>query len=134
MERILTESSNYIILYEYEIALLKFKRDNRKIIIGDFYGDPETAFISNDEKYCVVGGDGLIIYYLNEPFRGFENNKIVEQWKEVFREVDDVWWVCDIKGCMLNEWVKFRIDPNENEDRLGTYELNVYTLEVKKIE
>ena len=75
MERVLAQSNKYIISYEYETVFLKFIDKDRKIIIGDFYGDPKTAFISSDESYCVIGGRGLIVYFLNEPFIEYDNKE-----------------------------------------------------------
>lgn len=61
-----------------EIVFLKFIDEDRKIVIGDFYGDQEIEFISSDENYHVVDC-GLIIYYLNEPFIEFRvNNSITK--------------------------------------------------------
>ncbi|MFT8349133.1 hypothetical protein [Clostridium saccharoperbutylacetonicum] len=69
MERKLAERWNYLITYEYETVYLYIKNSNKKIVIGDFYGDSEVAIISRDESYCAIGGCGLIIYYLNELFK-----------------------------------------------------------------
>jgi hypothetical protein len=134
MERILTKSNDYIISYEYEIVMLELIGKKKKIVIGDFYGDPETAFISTDESYCVIGGDGLIIYYLKEPFIEYEYGKKSKQWIEIFREINDIWWVYDIEKGSSIERIKFRIDPNDDKDRAGTYEVNVYTAQVKKLD
>ena len=50
--------------------------------VGEFYGDPDFALISDDETYCAVGGEGVIIYYLRDPFEEFStNHKSSNQWK-----------------------------------------------------
>lgn len=41
------------------------------VIIGDIYGDVDIALISPDEKYCVMAGCGIIVYYLKEPFENY---------------------------------------------------------------
>ena len=64
----MAESNNYLILNEYEKVFLKLKATSQLILIGEFYGDPDVALISDDETYCAVGGEGVIIYYLRDPF------------------------------------------------------------------
>ena len=133
MDRTLAQSEHYEICYEYEIVYLKFIGKNRKIQIGDFYGDPEVALISSDERYCVIGGCGLIIYYLKEPFIEFSYNEIPTQWKTIFRENNNIWWISEINKGSNTEFISFNIDQNDGKSKAGTYELNVFTLEVKKL-
>ena len=52
----IAESNNYLILNEYEKVFLKLKATSQLILIGEFYGDPDVALISDDETYCAVGG------------------------------------------------------------------------------
>jgi len=132
LERLLIESENYTISNEYETVYLTFKKTNKKIVIGDFYGDPESAFISVDESYCVMGGCGLIIYYLKEPFEIFEYHKKSEQWKELFREKDSIWWIKEIKEGNTSKSVEFIIDECDGF-KSDIYEINVYSLEITKI-
>ena len=79
---ILAESENYKIFNEYENVIMQIKETNKKLQIGDFYGDPQMALISEDEKVCVMCGCGVIIYYLKEPFREYEYHTQTEQWRE----------------------------------------------------
>ena len=94
----LAKSDNFKILYEYETVFLQ-KNDNEKlVVIGDFYGDPQVAIISKSEKFCVVGGCGIIIYYLKEPYERYFYNTQSPQWKEWGREdKDNTVWVDNIK-------------------------------------
>src|SRR4029078_4833828 len=73
MTRYLAESTNYKVTSEYEYVTFHFKnRPSKKpVYLGDFYGDPDCAIISKDEKYVVAGGCGLIIYRLQEPFQEY---------------------------------------------------------------
>lgn len=91
----LTESENFFITYEYEKAFLNFKNSNRSVLIGEFYGDPDIAIISKDEDFCAVGGEGIIVYYLNEPFSEYESNEsLSKQWLEWGRDNEDsVIWI-----------------------------------------
>ncbi len=133
MKIVLAQSPNYVISHEHEIVSLIFKKSGSAVIIGDFYGDPETAYISHDESYCVIGGCGLIIYYLREPFSEFEYKIESNQWKEVFRDPEDIWWVADIeKGSNPNR-IRFYIDSNDEQHR-GNYEIDVFTLESIRVE
>ena len=85
--KIMAESRNYQIVNSYETVYLKRKGTDQKIIIGDFYGDPELAVISPDERYCVMAGAGIIIYYLKKPFTQYRYNvQNSPQWKEWGRE------------------------------------------------
>jgi hypothetical protein len=96
MDSILAESKNYLITNEYEMAFLNFKNSDKKICIGDFYGDPQVAIISNDETICVMAGCGIIVYYLKEPFEEYKYNSFSKQWKELFREKGNEKWIDDV--------------------------------------
>ncbi len=93
----IAESDNYEILYEYEKVFLKFKNLDKLILIGEFYGDPNTAIISKNEDFCTIGGEGIIVYYLNEPYLEYnKNDKKSKQWIEWGRNDDGptVWIDC----------------------------------------
>jgi hypothetical protein len=95
--KVLAESNSYQILNEYESVLLRVKETSQLINIGDFYGDPQVALISDDEKYCVMGGAGVIVYYLTEPFEIYRYNAQSKQWKEWGREDESsTMWVNNI--------------------------------------
>lgn len=101
MINILAESEHYRVYNEYENVIMEIKKSHRKIQIGDFYGNPQMAIISEDEKVCVMCGCGIIIYYLREPFREYEyrhtqqwkewgrNNSGAEMWVESIRYIDN---------------------------------------------
>lgn len=87
---ILAESEHFTVLNEYESVYLDFKNRNKQICIGDFYGDPQAARISNNERFCVMVGCGIIIYYFYGPFEEYAYNTSSQQWKELFREKNQV--------------------------------------------
>ena len=95
----MAESNNYLILNEYEKAFLQLKDNSQLILIGEFYGDPDVAIISDDENFCAVGGEGVIIYYLRDPYEEFSTDyKSSEQWKILGREAGkEPMWVKEIK-------------------------------------
>lgn len=123
MNSILKESNNLLVTNEYEKVFLHFKQTNRKICIGDFYGDPQAAEISNDEKFCVMVGCGLIIYYLHEPYEEFRYGTSTKQWKELFRESGKEWWIEDVE-IVDNSTIMFTVEAVDTENS-GRYKLNV---------
>ncbi|HCC06739.1 MAG TPA: hypothetical protein DEP72_01040 [Clostridiales bacterium] len=126
----LAESENFIITNEYEKAFLIFKDSNRKANIGDFYGDPQTAIISNDERFCAVGGCGIIVYYLHEPYEEYRYNVTTIQWKELYRENKKNWWIQDIKF-LDSSTIIFTVE-NTDIDNGGRYRLNINTFELTR--
>ncbi len=133
MERVLSQNDNYIITHEFEVVSLIIIKTKREVVIGDFYGDPTSAFISNDESYCVVGGCGIVIYYLREPFTEYEYNMVSEQWKEVFRNLEDIWWIDNISQGSCTNKFKFYVDAYDNSLHAGTYEMDANTLKFIKL-
>ncbi len=62
---ILAESEHYYIKKEYEDASLYRKPDSKHIAcVGDFYGDPEDAYIDPEERFCITIGCGIIKYMI----------------------------------------------------------------------
>ena len=91
---ILAESSHFAILKEYERASLCTKQGFKPVTcVGDFYGDPQDAYIDPKEKFCITVGCGIILYYLREPFESYAYDKTSLQWIETGREGDALW--CD---------------------------------------
>jgi hypothetical protein len=130
MSSILAESKNLLVINEYEKVFLNFKSSNKKVYIGDFYGDPQAAVISKDESFCVMVGCGLIIYYLQEPFEEFSYNKSTRQWKELFREGGKEWWIEDVE-VIDNSTIMFTVEEVDSENG-GRYKLNIDDMELIK--
>lgn len=91
--QILAESKKYIVFYEFETVILEIKESQQRILIGDFYGEPQMAVISENEHFCAMCGCGIIIYYLQPPFIEYEYHKQTNQWKEWGRtkQGEDIW-------------------------------------------
>lgn len=117
--QILAESKKYIIFNEYESVILKFKKNNKLVQIGDFYGEPQAAAISENEEFCVIGGCGVIVYYLKEPFEEYEYNKFSPQWKEWGRIKENEIWIDNLK-CNNNKTIEIE---TENGD---VYSISAY--------
>ncbi|MBQ5331825.1 MAG: hypothetical protein J6K92_00990 [Oscillospiraceae bacterium] len=90
-EKILAESRNYTVISEFESVYLK-KIDGTKILIGDFYGDPIGALIDRDERFVIMYGCGLIMYYLRPPFEEYSYSSETDQWYEFGRD-EPVRWI-----------------------------------------
>lgn len=112
----LAESKNYLITNEYEKVFLNFKNTDKSVLIGEFYGDPDIAIISKDETFCVVGGEGVIVYYLNSPFSEYDSDiKSSKQWVEWGRDNGkNVIWVEHIQeiGNRLIEITTEKMEKN----------------------
>lgn len=83
--------------------------------MGDFYGDPSCGLISNDNKWCLVGGSTLRLWTGSEVFEIKDDNL---NWACKFRQVD------------ANK-VEILIDPWS--DNSSVWELNIQTRENRKI-
>ena len=119
---LLAESKHYLVYKDYEDVTLKVKETGREIRIGDFYGEADLAVISQDEKFCVMSGCGVIIYFLKEPFREYEYYVTTSQWKEWGRECPkEVIWVDSIK-CINDNTIEV-IEENGNVYLLDVYKL-----------
>jgi hypothetical protein len=100
--RRLAQSENYIVEHECETVFLSSK-NKRLLVIGDFYGDPEVAIIDRDEKWCAMGGCGVIVYWLEEPFSPYQYNVSAPQYFELHRTKSDIWWIEGIEQVEANE-------------------------------
>lgn len=139
--KLLTQSENFRITYEFENLFLEFKKIHKvPVTIGWFYGQPECAMISVDEKYAVIGGCGLVIYFLQEPFKGLEiqpNPQIVE----MFNQPNNHWEIEAIYQSGTDNI--YNDDNNLNSDnfrfvraegeKVSVYRMNAITLEFEKI-
>ena len=105
---ILATSNNYSIEHEYELAYLRLP-DGRKIVVGDFYGDPQAALLDADENWCAIGGCGLIIYRLAEPFDEYAYGKPSRQYWEFNREPPSVFWIEELTQLNAHQ-IELRLD------------------------
>ena len=90
---VLAESEHYALLREYEECYLVFKDGGRRSVsIGDFYGDPEFALFDKNEKFVVMGGCGIIVYFLEEPWQIYSYNTESAQWIDISRDGDHTYF------------------------------------------
>lgn len=91
---ILAESSHYRITSEFETVFLEDTINRTKIVIGEFYGDPEGAFIDRSERFAVVYGCSLLVHPLDPSCRAirkefrFGQNEAI-QWIEHAAQTED---------------------------------------------
>jgi len=119
--KILAESASYQVLSEYEDVFLKFKETSKLVKVGDFYGDPEVAVISEEETFCAIGGCGVIVYFIREPFEEYTYCTKTLQWREWNRtDNEGILWVTDL-ACIDEHRIEIiaedmrRIELNVNE-------------------
>lgn len=79
-----------------------------------------------------MGGYGLIIYKLEEPFTEFRYGQATHQYKELFRSSDNVKWIDVLYQTDKDETRDFfRMVISENPDEV--YRMNAQTYEIEKI-
>ena len=128
---VLARSENYEVSHEFEVVFLaRFTSPNPDVVIGDFYGDPATAIIDENERFVIMAGCGIIIYKLAESFEPYQYDLQNSQWTELFREPKNHRWIESIIQTDQNTF-HFTVDPNSNE--AGTYELIFPNLAIQKV-
>jgi hypothetical protein len=135
MTRHLAESENYKVTSEYESVTLHFKNKlfNKTLYIGDFYGDPDCAIISRDEKYVVMAGCGLIIYKLQEPFDEYGSDDSSGQYFEFYRDPPNNWWTNGLHQTQVDaDWKYFRFVAANDEGEF-IYKMDTTTFEIEQI-
>ncbi|MDO4961497.1 MAG: hypothetical protein Q4E57_09645 [Eubacteriales bacterium] len=92
---ILAESEHFIIRRDNEDAALYLKPYSKYMTsVGDFYGEPQDAYIDPQERFCITVGCGIIKYNLSEPFYDYMYDMDVSQWIENGRGPENIEW-CD---------------------------------------
>ena len=129
MKELLAQSKNYKLYGIYEEAHLEGANIDGHIIVGDFYGSVDCACIDQNEKWCISGGNGIVIYRLESPYENYQYNKNTTQWKELWRDEKD--WYPEVIYQETDNSVRIVIDVYS--DAKGVYELNVETLELVKL-
>jgi hypothetical protein len=125
----LAHSKNFRINHEYETVTL-IRPNGQGVVIGDFYGDPACAVISDGETWCAIGGSGIIIYYLKNPYEPYRYNHQTSQWIEFGRKNDDIWWIESL-NVISETQLEFTTDPNGKNP--GTYCFNIITGKASKV-
>lgn len=78
------ESKHFIIEKSYEEVYLIETVSQNKIKLGDFYGDTSCGLISQDEKWCLAGGETLVLWDMKA--------NLLVNWID-----KDITWVMDLK-------------------------------------
>lgn len=134
MEKILAENKNYKVTYEYEMVTLHFKTNDRKpIYIGDFYGDPDSAIISWDEKYIAITGCGIIIYNLQEPFSEYYGDESSKQYFVFNNTEPNIWWTSNVHQSVDDIEPKFFRFSKEEDLKDVPYRFDTSTNKAEKL-
>lgn len=128
MKELLTQSKNYKLFCWYEEAFIEGSAITKHTGVGDFYGSVECGYIDWNEKWCITGGNGLIIYNLLEPFESYQYNQTTPQWKELWRNDKD--WYVETIYQIDDETVRLVIDIFSKAK--GVYDLNINSLKLTK--
>lgn len=127
--RFLAESESFKVYSIYESVYLKVKSRCRSYIeyeksdecIASIYGDPDSAFISFDEDYVVIGGCGVTIY-----------NIASRETVELLNEPDDITWTEGVYQSAEDRNNLCRFNALTKTDHLAIHRLDIHnhTLEV----
>lgn len=96
--------------------------------------------IDEKERFVIMVGCGMIIYNLAEPFEPYQYDSQTSQWRELFREAEDYWWIEGVTQQDENTF-HFIVDRNSDKagtdkagtDKAGTYALRFPTLAIQKL-
>jgi hypothetical protein len=124
------QSESYTVRSEYELVFLSGVGVTDERVIGDFYGDPVCAIIDRNESWCVMGGCGLVVYWLCPPFEPYRYAAATSQWSEFGRYRPDTWWVERLEQRDEDHVI---FDVSENDPHAGRWALNVSTMVVTPI-
>lgn len=83
-------------------------------------------------KYLVVGGCGLIIYNLKEPFNQYNPFGDSDQYTEFFREPENIWWITKLRQPENNTDGKIFQFEAMNDESVFIYEMNATDFSIKK--
>ena len=128
MRNLLAHSKNYKLFGAYEEAQLEGEGITGHIVVGDFYGSADCGCIDYAERWCVSGGNGIVIYQISPPFEEYQFGHNTPQWKELWRSDED--WYPEIIYQIEENIVRMVIDVFANAK--GVYDLNIETLELTK--
>lgn len=115
MKNILAESSQLVLVHEYENAYLIEKSTQKVLLYDDFYGNPEVGLIDKNNNWAIVAGEHLTIW-TKEKIIIYNNNVI--QWIDKIR----------LKN---NETIEILTDPWS--DKSTIWELNLTSFNLTKI-
>jgi hypothetical protein len=131
MKELLAQSNNYKLFASYEEVTLEGGLIDHLVIAADFYGGAICGVIDKNEKWCVLGGNGLVVYYLIEPFHSYTPKTESAQWKELFTEEKDTPWYPETAYQFDETTVRLVMDIHGTAR--GVYDFNVYSLALTKL-
>lgn len=122
---LLAQSRHFKVLHEFETVYLELESGER-IVIGDFYGNPSGALIDWAEKWCLVYGKHLLLYYLKPPFSPFAWGSATEQYQVLFER----WW---FESAYQTGDDVVRLVADVYGARAGLYELEITSLNIRQL-
>lgn len=128
-EKLLARTRHFNVSHEYETVLLD-RPEGERLVIGHFYGDPESAIIDWNEKWAIVAGCGIILYHLRDPFVPYEYDKTTDQWWEAHRSPPEVWSIEQVYQ-VNDATVRFVVESETAH--AGVYDLNVDSRSIVRV-
>ena len=120
-------ADGFQIWHDYEYALLHW--EGGSLPLGDHYGDPACALLSPDHGWCVIGGEGIVVFDFGGPFSrndppSLDGCSSAELWRRENPPSDSTpcWFVSEL-AVIDPEHVRAVIDGQ------GSVEVNLRTLE-----
>ena len=125
---VLSASDSYKLFFRYEAATLEGSNFEEPLVVAEYRG--ECGCIDFHEKWVVTGGEGIIIYYLQEPYEPHSLESESAQWKTLWYPDKSLSMYPEAIVQVDDETVRVLIDVNS--ENAGVYDINVYSLEVTK--
>ena len=107
----LADSSRYILYHEYETPILREKGSGAVTVLPDHYGDPSCGIIDPREQWCIVGGEGCYLYFIESRTGSF-----------FLKEKSGACFIDSIR-LTGTDTVEIIVDPWS--DQHGTWQLNI---------
>lgn len=122
--RVIYETKKYILGNMWEETYLYNKVNKTEIFLCSFYGDCATGLISDEDDWCIAGGDIIAIWKKgeltiieNEQLMWVRDIRIKE--KNIIEILIDPWsensaiWELDLKNLQYKKIADFNIYKNE---------------------
>ena len=112
----LDETDKYIIGHVFENAYLIDKITGEKIYLGNLYGDPSCGIIDKGNKWCLVGGETLVIWKTDGTISPIKDEVL--------------YWTCRVR--QIDSYnVELLVDAWS--DRSSIWKLNIDTFDRHKV-
>lgn len=121
-----SEPTGFRINHDFEYAILEWPSGS--LALGDHYGDPTCALVCPEHGWCVVGGEGIVVFDFGGSF-SLDNPPSLEKctpaslWRRAKPPPDSTacWFVSELTAVDADH-VRAVVDQH------GSFEVNLRTL------